>query len=194
MTAAPDASCRLPTPWGELDMHAFTDAGGREHLALGLGRYRGATDLLLRVHSECMTGDIFRSLRCDCHGQLVAALDAIAAAGRGLVLYLRQEGRGIGLLNKMRAYNLQDQGMDTVEANEHLGFAADCRDYSICKPMLDALEVRSVRLMTNNMGKVRSLAALGIRVRRESHRTASTGHNSQYLATKAAKLGHLLES
>lgn len=187
-------SCCLPTPWGEFQMHGFKDeANQKEHVVLTYGDISTAEPVLARLHSECLTGDALFSLRCDCGAQLQAALIRIAKEGRGALLYLRQEGRGIGLLNKVRAYNLQDQGADTVEANERLGFGADMRDYSICKPMLEHLNIRQVRLMTNNPRKVKALTEQGIDVvERLALQEGLNPHNDKYLATKAGKLGHIL--
>lgn len=177
-------------------MHAFEDLDtGKEHLALTLGDVAGAREAVLtRLHSECLTGDALMSLRCDCGPQLQAAMEKIAAEGRGMIVYLRQEGRGIGLLNKVRAYRLQDAGADTVEANERLGFDADLRDYSVCKDIFAYFPVQSVRLMTNNPRKERALAKLGIDVReRVPIMAGQNDHNTHYLATKASKLGHLMD-
>lgn len=188
------AASKLPTPFAEFRMHGFLDEEtGKEHVALTLGDIADGEPVLARLHSECLTGDALFSQRCDCGAQLQAALQAIAAEGRGVLLYLRQEGRGIGLLNKIRAYQLQDAGADTVEANEQLGFAADLRDYSICQPMLEYLGVGCLRLMTNNPRKVRAVEAFGVRVcERKSLQAGANRHNKFYLATKAGKLGHLL--
>ena len=187
-------TARLPTKWATFDMHGFEDPQtSKEHVALTLGDVSTDAPVLARVHSECLTGDAFSSLKCDCGLQLEAALEAIAKEGRGLLLYLRQEGRGIGLMNKIRAYKLQDQGADTVEANEALGFGADLRDYSICMPMLDQLGVKELRLMTNNPRKVRSLEEYGFRVvERVPIETPRNPHNQKYLEIKAGKLGHIL--
>ncbi len=187
-------SSRLPTQWGEFDMHGFEEiAAEKEHVVLTLGDFSDGKPVLMRVHSECLTGDALFSLRCDCGEQLQASLKAIAAEGRGALLYLRQEGRGIGLLNKIKAYKLQDAGADTVEANEALGFGADMRDYSICKPMLEHLQITSLRLMTNNPRKVTAMEELGIKVvERIALETPHNLHNQHYLATKAGKLGHLM--
>ncbi|MEM6546056.1 MAG: GTP cyclohydrolase II, partial [Pseudomonadota bacterium] len=156
------ASSRLPTDWGVFEMHGFEDAdANKEHVVLTLGDLRSDEPLLARVHSECLTGDALFSLRCDCGNQLQAALRMIAHEGRGAVFYLRQEGRGIGLLNKIKAYNLQDQGADTVEANEQLGFGADMRDYGILRPMFEHLGVKKVRLLTNNPRKIQALEEQG---------------------------------
>ena len=150
--------------------------------------------VLTRIHSECLTGDALFSLRCDCGNQLQAALEAIAEEGRGAIFYLRQEGRGIGLLNKIKAYKLQDAGAGTVEANEQLGFGADMRDYSIVLPMFKHLHIQSVRLMTNNPRKVNALTDLGFDVaERIPLHTGRNPHNEKYLQTKAGKLGHLFE-
>ena len=147
------------------------------------------------MHSECLTGDALFSLRCDCGNQLHAALEAIAKEGRGAIFYLRQEGRGIGLLNKIKAYKLQDAGADTVEANEQLGFGADMRDYSMLKPMVQHLGLKSVRLMTNNPRKVAALEEQGVIVtERIALHTDSNPHNEKYLLTKAGKLGHMFEA
>ncbi|HMI91250.1 MAG TPA: GTP cyclohydrolase II, partial [Polyangiales bacterium] len=148
---------------------------------------------LVRMHSECLTGDSLGSLRCDCGAQRDAALHMIAREGRGVMVYLRQEGRGIGLLNKIRAYALQDQGADTVEANEQLGFAPDLRDYGVGAQMLHHLGVRDIRLLTNNPRKIAALGGFGLRVvERLSLRVGDNKHNRKYLATKASKLGHLM--
>ena len=160
-----------------------------------MGEFADGAPVLGRLHSECLTGDALFSLRCDCGFQLEAALRAIAEEGRGVLLYLRQEGRGIGLLNKIRAYELQDGGADTVEANERLGFGADQRDYAICLPMLDHLGISGIKLMTNNPRKVKALEGFGIRVaERVPLQTGLNPHNKKYLATKAGKLGHMLGS
>jgi GTP cyclohydrolase II len=185
----------LPTPWGVFDLHGFEESEtDKEHIVLTLGDIGDGRPVLCRVHSECLTGDALFSLRCDCGAQLQAALQKIAAEGRGVLLYLRQEGRGIGLLNKIRAYKLQDEGADTVEANERLGFGADMRDYGICKAMLAHLHVTSVRLMTNNPRKVQALRSQGIEVlERISLQFGQNPHNAKYLATKAGKLGHMFD-
>lgn len=187
-------TCRLPTPFGVFDMHGFEEPGtGKEHVALTLGDLAGDEPMLARAHSECLTGDALYSMRCDCGYQLEEALRSIAREGRGILMYLRQEGRGIGLLNKIRAYNLQDQGADTVEANERLGFAADLRDYSMCKDMLEHLGIKRLRLMTNNPRKVKALSSYGIDVveRVELH-VGRNPYNEHYLDTKQSKLGHFL--
>ncbi len=186
---------KLPTRWGTFDIHGFEDAANhKEHVVISIGDCAGDEPLLVRLHSECLTGDALGSLRCDCGAQLQAAMASIAERGRGAILYLRQEGRGIGLLNKIKAYHLQDAGADTVEANERLGFGADQRDYSLCAPMLSHLGVSKVILMTNNPRKVAALEALGIEVvERRPLQTDSNPHNAKYLSTKAGKLGHLLD-
>lgn len=188
-------SSKLPTSWGMFAMHGFEDTdAGKEHVALTLGDMDIDEPLLARIHSECLTGDALFSLRCDCGAQLQHAMHRIAMEGRGAIFYLRQEGRGIGLLNKIRAYHLQDCGADTVEANEQLGFGADMRDYSILKAMLQHLGIKSVRLMTNNPRKVKAMEELGIEVvERLSHQTGRNPHNVKYLSTKKGKLGHLFE-
>lgn len=186
-------SSKLPTPWGMFKMYGFADDGAdKEHLVLTMGDISGDEPLLARVHSECLTGDALFSLRCDCGPQLQAAMHKVALEGRGAIFYLRQEGRGIGLLNKIRAYHLQDAGADTVEANERLGFGADMRDYSILQPMLEHLQIKSLKLMTNNPRKVRALEEMGVVVvERISHQTGRNPHNTTYLDTKRGKLGHL---
>jgi GTP cyclohydrolase II len=188
------ASSKLPTPFGVFTMHGFEEtATGKEHVALTMGDIGNGEPVLARAHSECLTGDALYSMRCDCGYQLEAAMQAVSAAGRGVILYLRQEGRGIGLLNKIRAYNLQDQGADTVEANEQLGFGADMRDYSMCQPMLSHLQIDAIRLMTNNPRKVKALSSAGVDVvERVALEVGRNPHNDAYLATKASKLGHML--
>lgn len=190
------AASQLPTPFGVFTMHGFLDEDtGKEHVALTLGDVADGEPVLGRMHSECLTGDALFSLRCDCGFQLEAAMRAIATEGRGVLLYLRQEGRGIGLLNKIRAYALQDGGADTVEANEQLGFGADQRDYSICQPMLAHLGIGQIKLMTNNPRKVKALQGFGVRVvKRIPLQVGGNPHNKLYLATKADKLGHMLGS
>lgn len=186
-------SCKLPTPFGMFVMHGFADdANEKEHVVLTMGDITTCEPLLARIHSECLTGDALFSLRCDCGPQLQAAMHKIGVAGRGVIFYLRQEGRGIGLINKVRAYALQDCGADTVEANEQLGFGADMRDYSILKPMLEHLNIRALKLLTNNPRKVKALQELGINVvERLPHQTGRNPHNQKYLETKKGKLGHL---
>ena len=190
------AESRLPTPFGEFIMHGFEESGtGKEHLALTMGDVSQGGPVLARVHSECLTGDALFSMRCDCGPQLEAAMRKIADEGRGVILYLRQEGRGIGLLNKVRAYQLQDTGLDTVEANEQLGFEADLRKYDMCKTMLDHLGIEQLYLMTNNPRKVDALTSQGIEVvERKPHQTGQNPHNEKYLTTKVWKLGHLYDT
>jgi GTP cyclohydrolase II len=186
------ASSQLPTPWAIFRIHAFVEpATGKEHVALTLGDVGTGEPVLARIHSECLTGDALFSQRCDCGAQLEAALQRIAEEGRGILMYLRQEGRGIGLLNKIRAYHLQDEGADTVEANERLGFPADMRRYDLCRPMLAHFGIRSVRLMTNNPRKERVLGELGIEIAEHIPLQVNRNpYNEQYLRTKARKLGH----
>ncbi len=188
-------SSKLPTKWGVFDLHGFEDTeSNKEHIAVTMGDVSSSEPVLLRIHSECLTGDALFSVRCDCGAQLEEAMRRIAKEGRGAILYLRQEGRGIGLLNKIKAYHLQDQGADTVEANEQLGFGADMRDYGICKPILKHLKVSNVKLLTNNPQKVQALEKLGVTVsERIALQTGLNPHNKQYLATKAGKLGHLFD-
>jgi GTP cyclohydrolase II len=188
------ATAKLPTPWAVFDMHGFEDLEhDKEHVLLTLGQVVPESPALVRIHSECLTGDALFSMRCDCGSQLQTALERIAEEGSGALLYLRQEGRGIGLLNKIKAYSLQDEGADTVEANERLGFDADMRDYSMCRTMLDHVGIKRLRLMTNNPRKVVAMEQLGFEVAdRIALRTGQNPHNARYLATKVGKLGHLL--
>jgi GTP cyclohydrolase II len=197
-TAPPDlvyaTSCLLPTPWAQFTLHAFVEQStGKEHLAMVLGDIGNGEPVLARVHSECLTGDVLFSQRCDCGAQLEGALKRIADEGRGILLYLRQEGRGIGLVNKMRAYRLQEAGLDTVEANLQLGFHADARNYELCQPMLAQFGVKSLRLMTNNPRKIAAMEKLGVRVvDRVPLLVNRNAFNSSYLNTKASKLGHMM--
>jgi GTP cyclohydrolase II len=167
--------------------------GGNEHLAILIGDPDRQAPVLVRLHSECFTGDLLGSLRCDCGDQLRGAIAAIAAAGGGVLLYLAQEGRGIGLVNKLRAYELQDEGFDTIDANEQLGFDADERVYLPAAEMLRQLRFGQVRLLTNNPQKVAALERCGIAVvERVPHAFPANGHNERYLRTKATRSGHLL--
>jgi GTP cyclohydrolase II len=186
------ARARLPLEdMPETQIVAFRSPDGEEHVALVIGAFGGKPPLV-RLHSECLTGDVFGSLKCDCGPQLREALRLIAAAGGGVLLYLRQEGRGIGLANKLRAYALQDRGLDTVEANQRLGFADDERDYDHAAAMLRELGVDRVRLLTNNPAKQAGLAAAGITVvERVAHHMPANPHNADYLAVKRGKSGHL---
>nr|NLU58530.1 GTP cyclohydrolase II [Pseudomonas sp. BIGb0427] len=187
------AASKLPTPFATFTMHGFSMKPPAASTSCSAWVMGDGQPVLGRLHSECLTGDALFSQRCDCGSQLEAALQAIAREGRGVLLYLRQEGRGIGLLNKIRAYELQDGGADTVEANERLGFAADQRDYGMCQPMLEHLGVKSLRLMTNNPRKVKALTGMGIPVaERVPLHTGHNPHNKHYLATKAGKLGHMM--
>lgn len=188
------AASRLPTSWGTFTAHAFVDDSGKEHLLLTMGDVGNGKPVLTRIHSECLTGDSLFSLRCDCGYQLRSALALIGGEGRGALLYLRQEGRGIGLHNKIRAYELQDSGADTVDANIQLGFEADARDYAICRPMLDHVDMHRLRLMTNNPTKLAAMRNMGIDVvERVALPTGRNPHNGAYLDTKSRRMGHLLE-
>ena len=186
------AEAKLPTDYGDFRLVGFEDTlSGAEHVALVMGEVT-PEPLLVRVHSECLTGDCFHSLRCDCGAQRDAAMQAIAADGRGVLVYLRQEGRGIGLLNKIRAYHLQDGGADTVEANLQLGFPADARDFGIGAQMLHLLGARQLRVLTNNPRKLHSLGGFGLEVvERVPLHVGRNEYNAVYLGTKAAKLGHI---
>ena len=188
------ASCDLPTPWATFTLHGFIEhATGKEHLALSLGKVDDGAPVLARVHSECLTGDALFSQRCDCGAQLETALRRIADEGRGVLLYLRQEGRGIGLLNKIRAYQLQQAGADTVEANHQLGFGDDLRNYCMCQPMLQHLGIASLNLMTNNPRKVDALRKDGVTIAARVPLVVNRNRfNTHYLDTKATKLGHWL--
>lgn len=189
------ATTRLPTKAGEFVLHLYHNSlDEKEHMALVSGEVAGQENVLTRVHSECFTGDVLGSLRCDCGAQLDAAMHLIAAEGRGVVLYMRQEGRGIGLLEKLRAYNLQDVGYDTVDANLILGHQPDQRDYRVAAAMLKDLGVQSVRLLTNNPDKINGLEAEGVDVvERVPLQTAVTVNNASYLGTKARRMHHLLD-
>lgn len=185
---------KLPTKWGDFTLYALDqNKDEKEHVALGIGDLSSSEPLLVRIHSECLTGDAFASLRCDCGPQLDAALKEVARLGRGLVIYLRQEGRGIGLVNKIKAYALQDQGQDTVEANLNLGFDADQRKFDAAADFLKALGVKRIRLMTNNPEKVAAIEEANIEViERIPTKYGKNPHNEHYLTTKTGKMGHLL--
>ncbi len=186
------AESLLPTAFAQFRVAVWRAEDGKEHVVISLGELTGEAPLV-RIHSECLTGDALFSLRCDCGSQLEGALRRIADAGRGAVLYLRQEGRGIGLGNKIRAYALQDQGADTVEANHQLGFPADAREYGLAVELLRKLNLCRIRLMTNNPRKLDALMADGVEiVERVPLETGRNPHNEKYLAAKVAKLGHLL--
>ena len=185
---------RLPVgKVGDAQIIAFREsATGEEHVALLFGAFGGEPPLV-RLHSECLTGDVFGSLKCDCGPQLHEAMQLLAAAGGGVLLYLRQEGRGIGLANKIRAYQLQDRGLDTVDANRRLGFPDDLRDYGVAAAMLRALGLHSIRLLTNNPAKLAGLARQGIEVvERVAHHLPVNPHNADYIATKQGRSGHLV--
>jgi 3,4-dihydroxy 2-butanone 4-phosphate synthase/GTP cyclohydrolase II len=188
------SSVALPTAYGEFRAVAFRETlTGKHHVALVCGEVAGEEDVLVRVHSECLTGDVFHSLRCDCGEQLEVALAQIAAEGRGVLLYMAQEGRGIGLLNKLRAYELQEQGRDTVEANLELGFPADSRDYGIGYQILADLGLSTIRLLTNNPRKLESAVSFGLTVTEQVPiEVPPNTQNVRYLQTKRAKLGHRL--
>ncbi len=186
------AKADVPSIFGHFTVYGFLEkATGKEHLAIVAGDIDSRKRITVRIHSECLTGEVLGSLKCDCRQQLEVALRHIGEHG-GIVLYLRQEGRGIGLLNKLKAYALQEQGHDTVEANNMLGFADDLRTYNSAIEMLRFFGIRKVLLLTNNPKKIHALEDAGIEVMREAHQQASNPHNLRYLRTKAKKSGHLL--
>ena len=188
-------AARIPTRYGTFQLVLFSGSqDSKENLALTMGDIADQESVLVRVHSECFTGDVLGSVRCDCGEQLDRAMQMIAKAGHGVILYLRQEGRGIGLLDKLRAYNLQDEGLDTVEANIRLGHQPDERDYTIAAQMLKDLKIRSVRLITNNPQKISELRRLGIAVdQRMPIEVPPRPENLRYLKTKAKRMDHLLQ-
>jgi 3,4-dihydroxy 2-butanone 4-phosphate synthase/GTP cyclohydrolase II len=182
---------RLPTKFGDFKLVAFPgDSKEKEDLALIMGEIKDPS--LVRIHSECFTGDVLHSMRCDCGEQLDLAMQKISKEGNGIIVYLRQEGRGIGLVNKLKAYNLQDEGMDTVEANIALGFNAELRDYSNASNILRNLGVEKIRLLTNNPSKVEELEKDGFTVEQVTHKTEANEENRDYLETKASKMNHKL--
>jgi len=185
---------KLPTDYGDFDLHLYrSKIDGQHHLALVRGDIVGKKDVLVRVHSECLTGDVFGSRRCDCGPQLHQAMRQVADAGRGVILYMRQEGRGIGLAPKIQAYKLQEQGLDTVEANLKLGYGMDLREYGLGAQILVDLGLKNIRLLTNNPKKVVGLKGYGLKiVEQVPIKIKSNPHNEKYLKTKREKLGHLL--
>lgn len=190
-----EAETRLPSAYGDFKVYAYRNTlNGQDHLALVKGDVEGKKDVLIRVHSECLTGDVFASLRCDCGPQLEAAMALIASEDYGVLVYLRQEGRGIGLINKLKAYMLQDEGKDTVQANEALGFKPDLRDYGVGAQILADLSLSSVRIITNNPRKIVGLEGYGLTVSgRVEMPPACNSHNLKYLLTKKEKLGHWMQ-
>ncbi|HUU33740.1 MAG TPA: GTP cyclohydrolase II, partial [Vicinamibacterales bacterium] len=189
------AEARIPTEWGDFTCYVYESVlDGEQHVALVKGAVQGQDNVLVRVHSECLTGDVFGSQRCDCGEQLVEAMKRIDAEGLGVVLYMRQEGRGIGLINKLEAYALQERGRDTVEANIELGFAEDLRDYGIGAQILADLGLTTIRIMTNNPKKIVALEGYGLEITgRERIEVVPQDDNRSYLRTKREKMGHLLE-
>jgi GTP cyclohydrolase II len=188
------SSAQLPTRYGEFKLYGFYDGReGKEHTALVRGDLRGREDVPVRIHSECHTGDVWGSLRCDCREQLEAAVEYVAGCDYGAVVYMKQEGRGIGLLNKIKAYQLQDLGLDTIEANQFLGFPAEARDYAVAARILTLLEIESIALLSNNPDKITKLQAEGVRItRRVPIVIAPNQHNHTYLETKKLKMGHMI--
>jgi GTP cyclohydrolase II len=187
------AEAQLPSRFGSFRIIAFESSDGKEHMAVVKGEIAGGTSIPVRVHSECFTGDVMGSLKCDCRDQLEASLEIIGESDAGVVIYLRQEGRGIGLVNKIRAYALQDAGLDTVEANQALGFADDLRRYDIAAEMLKELRVQSIRIFTNNPAKVQGLSNAGVVVEGVIPlRVGRNPFNQEYLDTKKKKSGHWL--
>ncbi len=186
---------KLPTPYGEFRLKAFeSEIDDLTHLALIMGEPEGKEDVLVRVHSACLTGDALHSLRCDCGEQLEAAMELLAREGEGVIVYMQQEGRGIGLLNKMKAYHLQDEGMDTVEANQKLGLAPDLRDYGVGAQILKDLDLTRIRLLTNNLTKVVGLRGFGLEItERVPLEMEPNGYNDRYLKTKREKLNHVFD-
>ena len=184
----------LPSEIANFKVHAFTEKQSeKDHLAITLGDIKLTNSVLTRIHSQCITGESFFSLRCDCRFQLTESLKLIANKGRGVVFYLQQEGRGIGLSNKIRAYKLQDKGLDTVEANHHLGFDDDERNYEIVSEMANHLQIKAIDLLTNNPKKIVALEKSGLKVnKRIPIKSVSNAHNKSYLDTKVKKLGHLM--
>ncbi|HGI8672495.1 TPA: GTP cyclohydrolase II [Streptococcus agalactiae] len=186
---------QLPTQFGHFTAYGYSEVvANKEHVALVKGDISSGEDVLCRLHSECLTGDVFHSLRCDCGEQLANALQQIEAEGRGVLLYMRQEGRGIGLINKLKAYHLQEEGLDTLEANLALGFEGDERDYGVSAQLLKDLGINSINLLTNNPDKIQQLEAEGICVKnRVPLQVAATAYDLNYLKTKKEKMGHLLD-
>ena len=187
-------SSSLPTDIATFTVHAFTEINNeKDHLAITIGNISESDPVLARIHSQCITGESFFSLRCDCRFQLSESLKRIAEKGTGIIFYLQQEGRGIGLSNKIRAYKLQDDGFDTVEANHQLGFHEDERNYEIVSAMANHLKIKSIDLMTNNPKKIDAIEKSGLKInKRIPIKSESNDHNKSYLNTKAKKLGHLM--
>ncbi|MFZ1840471.1 MAG: GTP cyclohydrolase II, partial [Leptotrichiaceae bacterium] len=184
----------LPTKFGDFKMAAFSDEiEKKEYIAVFKGDLQGKEDVLVRLHSECLTGDVFGSKRCDCGEQLQKSLESINEKGEGLLIYLRQEGRGIGIYNKLKAYNLQDQGHDTVEANHLLGFKDDLRDFAVAAQIIKDFDIKSIEILTNNPKKIESLEKYGIDVKKRiDSETEPTTENKKYLETKRDKMGHYI--
>ena len=196
MTVKKEVTSEIPTEFGNFKISLYKDdVDNKEHLVLFMGEIEGQDEVLVRVHSECLTGEVFESTKCDCKSQLLLSMKMVANEGTGMIVYLRQEGRGIGLANKLRAYNLQKEGLDTVEANEKLGLQADARGYEVAAEILKNLNVNNIKLITNNPKKIEDLEKFGIKVKErvDSESEFQSEHTREYLKVKKEKMGHIIE-